>query len=222
MTSTQSNGYGGHLSSSTVSVNPTFRKRQYPLSQQQQNGSQVSSFKLTPNSFSDVNSPPISNLIPPKRRISPLTNQQNNFSNNSNNTNNSFVSTENIQTIQPSETASSLTPSSVMSSSIDSPNSLCSGSGGITKSQYQNINQPLSSQKTEINSLQTDSAASSTNWRQSSLSPDENINKFQTNGRSLTMPTKPSCDWSQVFGQIENLFEAKKYHEIFSVIKFFF
>lgn len=217
-----STGYGSYSSSNVISNNPIFRKRQYPLSQQQQSGSPLPSSKLTPGRSFDTISPPISNSIPEKRRVSSFTNQQNNYSNS---LNNSFVSVENIQAIQPLEATPSLTPSSAISS-IDSPNSLYSGSGGKSSlPQYQANHQLLSSQRTGSaggNSLQTNSAASSTNWRQSSLSPDENVDKFQRNGRSLTMPTKPSRDWSQVFGQIENLGDAKKYHEIFSVNKLFF
>lgn len=207
---------GGYSTSSAVAAtNPTFRKRQYPLTQQQQNVSPVPSSKLTPGRSVDTISPPILSLIPEKRRVT-SSNQQNNYNNNSSN---SFVA-ESMPVIQPLETTPSLTPSSAVSS-IDSPNSLYSGSGGKSSlPQYHVNHQPPSSQRNSSaggNSVQTNSAASSTNWRQSSLSPDENIDKFQRGGRSLTMPTKPSRDWSQVFGQIENLCDAKKYHEIFSV-----
>jgi hypothetical protein len=32
----------------------------------------------------------------------------------------------------------------------------------------------------------------------------------------LTQPTKPSKDWAQIYGEIESMYDAKKYHEIFS------
>lgn len=58
-------------------------------------------------------------------------------------------------------------------------------------------------------------AASSTS-SSSSLTPDENLNRFHQRG-SLTQPTKSSRDWSQTFGDIQNFSDAKKYHEIFKV-----
>lgn len=59
-------------------------------------------------------------------------------------------------------------------------------------------------------------AASSTS-SSSSLTPDENLNRFQHQHGSLTQPTKPTNNWAQIFGDIQNFEEAKRYHDIFKV-----
>lgn len=58
-------------------------------------------------------------------------------------------------------------------------------------------------------------AASSTS-SSSSLTPDENLNRFYQHG-SLTQPTKPSRNWVQTFSDIQNFKDAKRYHDIFKV-----
>ncbi|KAF7640364.1 Occludin_ELL domain-containing protein [Meloidogyne graminicola] len=54
----------------------------------------------------------------------------------------------------------------------------------------------------------------------SSCSPEDLINNQEDSNRqheegSMTLPTKPSCDWAHKFGKITNRDEAKRYHGIF-------